>query len=244
MALLSQTDIAADRVRDWRKVAYADVAARLAPPSAFPCTFSQNAFRRNLLRFSFVEAPGAAGVRAAAADLLSYVEACRAWDGRIDSAEPLLMVFSRDAAHFDTAAAYREFGWRVLQALHDSDPSPWPDDVSRDPEAPYWSFCYGGMQLFVNMSTPLHCRRRSRNLGRHFVLVINPRERFDLVAGNTPEGRKVRARIRARCASYDGLAHSPLLGSYQKGDLEWVQYFLPDVAGDTPAGSCPFTTRR
>jgi N-omega-hydroxy-L-arginine synthase len=102
--------------------------------------------------------------------------------------------------------------------------------------------CFAGMQLFVNMSSPAHARRHSRNLGRHLLFIINPRERFDVVAGETPEGARVRQVIRDRAAAYDGMSHAPALGKYLKGQLEWPQYALPDDNETTPA-ACPFHQR-
>lgn len=243
MALVAQSELARGDGVAWHGAVYEDLAARLSPPSDFPCTFSQNAFRRGLLQLSFVDAPGAAGFAQGAADLADYVAECRGWDGRVDSAKPLLMVFSgRATAGADTLEAQQALGWQALHDWHRTDPAPWPEGVSTDPEAPFWSFCYAGMQLFVNMSCPAHVHRQSRNLGRHLTLVVNPRERFDVVAGATPEGAKLRAKIRARSALYDGMAHSDLLGSYQKGELEWVQYALPDD-NSAEAGRCPFRFR-
>lgn len=239
---ISQDDVRAGRSgAGWHREVLDDLVARLAPPSAFPCTFSQNALRRGLIDFVFVEEPGDAALRAASEELAAYVAAARAWNGQVNAARPLVMAFSCVATPIDRLADYHAFGWDILQRLHALDPAAWPDGVARDPAAPYWSFCHSGMQLFVNMSAPAHDRRQSRNLGRHFLFVINPRERFDIVAGDTPEGRRVRAVIRARAEAYDGQPHAPVLGRYQKGELEWPQYALPDD-NDTPPGRCPFVT--
>jgi len=242
MALVAQHELAKELGETWRQVAFGDLAARLNPPSTFPCTFSQNAFRRGLLQFSFVEAVDKQGLHRAANDLRLYLEDCAGWDGRPVTAKPLVMIFSRNAAEFETIEQYQAFGWRVLQSLHDEDSSPWPEGVSTIPEEPFWSFCFAGVQLFVNMSSPAHAKRKSRNLGRHFTFVINPRERFDRVAGDTREGRKVRNNIRRRVRAYDGLEHSPLLGSFQKGEIEWVQYGLPEENTVFP-NACPFRFR-
>lgn len=239
MALVAQKNLTQTGIPDWHRATYDDLAERLASRTDFPCTFSQNAFRRELLQFSFIDAPGEKGFRQGMRDLLQYIADCHQWDGRLDTAKPLLMVFSERAASFDIVERYHEFGWQVLQAWHENDPAPWPGDVSKTPREPFWSFCFGGMQLFVNMSAPLHTKRRSRNLGRHFTLVINPRERFDVVAGDTPEGARVRSKIRARSGDYDGVAHSPLLGRYKQGELEWVQYALPEDNTAQPS-DCPF----
>lgn len=227
---------------DWHREVAEDLARRLMPPSDFPCTFSQNAIRRGLVRFIFVETLDEAGRGRLREDLLSYIAEARRWDGQVNTAHPLVIAFSRAAAEAESLEGYHALGWQVLQDWLDNDPAPWPEAVARDPEAPFWSMCFGGMQLFVNFSAPAHDRRRSRNLGRHFLFIVNPRERFDLVAGDTPEGNRVRQVIRDRAEAYDGMPHAPELGSFQKGEIEWVQYGLGD--DNSPReGRCPLKMR-
>jgi N-omega-hydroxy-L-arginine synthase len=92
------------------------------------------------------------------------------------------------------------------------------------------------------MSSPAHKVRRSRNLGAHFKLVINPRERFDVVAGDTPAGRKARANIRDRIERYDSLSHCRQLGSYGSSALEWWQYGIIEENAER-SDVCPFRAR-
>ncbi|WP_405776281.1 YqcI/YcgG family protein [Streptomyces sp. NBC_00859] len=238
--LISQAQ-AVDDADGWHRAALEEVTSRLADPG-FPCVFSRNAFRKQFVRFVFVEDAGSDGIRHLAEALTEYVELSRAWDGRLDTAYPLVVLFSADAVTASTVADYHSFGWRVLQELHQADPEPWPEDVGKSPDSENWSMCFNGMPLFCNMSSPAHKNRRSRNLGNHFALVVNPRERFDVFAGETPSGRKVRANIRKRIHRYDGLPHSPQLGSYSAGALEWFQYGLIDENAER-SGTCPFQPR-
>ena len=99
--------------------------------------------------------------------------------------------------------------------------------------------CLNGMPIFCNMSHPGHRVRRSRNLGEHFVFIINPRERFDIVAGDTPSGRKVRSNIRNRIGRYDGISHCPQLASYGAGGIEWWQYGIVEDNIER-TDKCPF----
>lgn len=241
MALVSQNDIA-PTAPVWQHEVAADLRERLLPPSDFPCTFSQNAWRRHLIWFSFVEALSDTGLAAARADLSEYISDARSWDGQVNTARPLIMAFAPGLVP-DTLESHQGLGWQMMQDWLDNDPAPWPEDVARDPNAPFWALCFDGMQLFVNMSSPAHARRKSRNLGRHFILVINPRERFDMVAGHDPEGRRVRSVIRSRCEGYDGMPHAPELGSYQAGEIEWVQYCLGE-SNDRKLGQCPLRAKR
>lgn len=223
----------------WQQNCFRQLAERLTPPSEFPCIFSQNAFGRGLLLFSFVEDGSQHSLQQAAEDLSDYVELSRRWDGKVSTARPLVVAFSQEAASANDVAGYHDIGWRTLQSWHELDRDPWPDDVATDPHSPYWAMCYNGMQLFVNMSNPAHVQRRSRNLGDNLLFIVNPRERFDIVAGETPEGRRVRKRIRDRIERYDGLSHSPQLGSYNAGEIEWWQYGVIDENRER-ADRCPF----
>lgn len=167
----------------------------------------------------------------------------REWDGRLSTAHPLVVPFSTEAAPRTSLEGYHTAAWRMLQYWHELDPDPWPDEVARDPHVPYWSMCFAGMQLFVNVSNPAHSVRRSRNLGEHMLFIVNPRERFDLVAGCTPEGRRVRRCIRARIESYDGVGHCLQLGSYAAGEIEWWQYGI--IEENHPRDDrCPFSVLR
>lgn len=235
--LTSQTQVL-ECGEGWHRAVFEDIASRLDDPD-FPCVFSRNAFRKGLLRFVFVERADRDGMRHLAEALTEYVELSRSWDGRLDTAYPLVVTFSAHAVTERTVEDYHSFGWRVLQELHHLDPAPWPADVALDPDSASWSMCFNGMPLFCNMSSPAHRNRRSRNLGGNFALVINPRERFDVFAGETPSGRQVRANIRKRIHSYDGIRHSPQLGSYGVGALEWFQYGLIDENAER-SGTCPF----
>ncbi|MFC9294412.1 YqcI/YcgG family protein [Streptomyces sp. NPDC057011] len=235
--LISQTHVLEGGV-GWHRAAVEEVASRLTDPD-FPCVFSRNAFRKQLLKFVFVEDAGSDGMRHLAEALTEYVELSRAWDGQLDTAYPLVVMFSAEAVTAGSVEGYHSFGWQVLQELHRLDPAPWPEDVAQDPGSASWSMCFNGMPLFCNMSNPAHRNRRSRNLGTYFALVVNPRERFDVFAGDTPSGRKVRANIRRRIHGYDGIQHSPQLGSYGAGALEWLQYGLIDENAER-SGVCPF----
>jgi FPC/CPF motif-containing protein YcgG len=239
--LIDQTQISGDG-RGWVRAVFDDIESRLLDPS-FPCVFSKNAFRKQILKFIFVEDAGSGGILHLGEGLKEYVELSRKWDGRLDSACPLVVAFSPDAVDARSVDDYHTFGWKVLQALHEIDPASWPEEVGKDPDSDSWSMCFNGMPLFCNMSSPAHRVRRSRNLGDHFILVINPRERFDVFAGDTPSGRKVRSNIRKRIGRYDGTSHSWQLGSYGDGALEWRQYGLVEENVER-TDKCPFMFRK
>lgn len=171
--LISQPRIEAED-GSWHSAAYRDVESRLGGDAGFPCVFSKNAFRKQLLKFLFVEDVEAEGMQHLAEGLKEYVEVSREWDNTLDTAYPLVVIFSRDAIANQTVEGYHAFGWKILQKLHEIDDAPWPEEVAIDPDSPGWAMCFDGMPLFCNMSSPAHQVRRSRNLGAHFVLVIGP----------------------------------------------------------------------
>jgi FPC/CPF motif-containing protein YcgG len=241
ITLLSQQQAHALTV-PWAADALRDIDERLTG-RGFPCIFSRNAYKKGLVQFCFVDAVDERGLRDLADVLLEFVAESRDWNERVDSARPLVVVFAEHVTGRQTVDGYHAFGWSVLQRLHKVDPNPWPAGIPDDPHDPDWSMCFADMPLFVNMSTPAHARRHSRNLGRCFAFVINPRERFDVLAGDTPRGRKARETIRRRVDAYDAVPHSADLATYGNGAVEWQQYALLD--DDTSShGTCPFDPAR
>jgi N-omega-hydroxy-L-arginine synthase len=223
----------------WEYTVYLNVEKRLTHPTEFPCVFSQNAFRRQLIQFSFVDNFDEYGANKLKLDLEQYISESKSWDGKVNTARPLIVAFGHKAAKFDTLEEYHDFGWKVLQYLHNNDSHSWPEDVATDANSPYWSMCFNGVQIFVNMSCPKHMIRKSRNFGDYLVFIINPRERFDIVAGDTDSGRKTRQTIRKRIEAYDSCPHSPQLGSYQAGEVEWWQYGIIEE-NKKRTDKCPF----
>ena len=226
-------------VGGWEEEMLRDLSDRLSGESLFPCVFAKNAYRKKLIKFLFVSTMDEPEIDRLVSGLCEYVRLSRDWDGTLNSAYPLVIAFSKDAVSARSVAGYHAAGWDILQLLHERDPAKWPDDVGRDPDAPDWSMCFDGMPIFCNMSTPEHENRPSRNLGERFVIVVNPRERFDVFAGETPAGRKARANIRHRITLYDHMSHSPQLASYGAGGIEWWQYSLLDENVER-SDLCPF----
>ena len=243
VAVLQSQPYVAATAQGWHREAYDDVYDRLANESSFPCVFSKNAIRKGLLKFIFVEGNDLEDMKRLATGLMTFVEVSSDWNGDLNTAYPLVVAFSENAISARRVDDYHAFGWRTLQRLHSLDDHPWPADVSYDPNSTAWSMCFRGMPIFCNMSNPAHQSRASRNLGKHFKLVINPRERFDKVAGDTPAGRRARANIRERILAYDDQPHCPQLGSYGEDSLEWWQYSLTDK-NEIRTDKCPFKSDR
>lgn len=227
---------------EWSEGVIGDLRGILAEPSAFPCTFARRAFKANQLHYLFAGSPFDAAERARVRQgLIEYLDYMDGLTGIEESMNALVIAFEPDSSPLP-AEAYHQRAWMVMQDWIDNDPSPWPGDVPSDPHAAFWSLCFRGVPLFVNVSNPAHETRRSRNLGRSLVLVTQPRAGFDRVADDTPEGDKIRNHIRALMAAYDGIPAPEELGTYHRGDLEWVQYALLETNAERQ-DRCPLRMR-
>ncbi|MDP9835569.1 FPC/CPF motif-containing protein YcgG [Neorhizobium huautlense] len=221
----------------WQSHAFNDFADRISDES-FPCLFGRKAWKAGTIRFVFAECGPGRDCSQALAGLLEYTDFIR----EVDVSERLLVplvVFVESSQLADVP--HHRLAWDLLNWLHARDPAPWPDGVATAPDDPDWCFCFNGVQLFVNMSTPDHVALRSRNLGQFLTLIINPRENFDVVAcADSRSGRLVRDNIRRRVAAYNGGAVPHELGFYGDPDnREWLQYQLEEPGLERPA-ECPF----
>ena len=222
----------------WRAAAYAELKAKVLD-DAFPCTFGTVAQRKGDVLFAFIEPRDVDDERRLVRDaLVEYTGLIRPLDPVAASMLPFALLIPPPGDL--TIEEYFARGWALLQWLHEHDPSPWPDRVPRDPDDPAWSFCFGGVSLFINFKTPAHRRRRSRRMATAYLLLIQSRDGFDVVAGDTPQGRRARAIIRRKLAAYDAVPAYPELAHYGTPEnREWKQYFPPD--DNTPvAARCPF----
>lgn len=221
----------------WAKASLEDFSTYLREPSKFPCHFARTAFRTYTLHFVFAGSDTdpleLARVRQG---LGEYLHTVSKLSGIEESMNVLAVLFKPNTDQ--TLAQYHETAWRVMQDWIDNDPQPWPQEIPTDPEEPFWSLCFAGVPLFVNVSAPAHVRRKSRNLGQSLAMVTQPRAGFDLVSGPTAEGDKVRQRIRAQVELYDGQPPPDVVGTYHRGDLEWKQYVFTE-SNDEHLGQCP-----
>ncbi|MBD2809599.1 YqcI/YcgG family protein [Xenorhabdus sp. Vera] len=120
---------------DWRYSVLSDIKSRLSDVD-FPCFFSKREFRKQLLKFIFVENIETSGIHHLGEGLKEYVEISKNWDGDLNTAYPLIVAFSLDVINVQSIDEYHVFGWKVLQKLHDIDSEPWPDNVGKDSNSP------------------------------------------------------------------------------------------------------------
>jgi N-omega-hydroxy-L-arginine synthase len=223
---------------DWGRDAYEEFRSKVLRPD-FPCTFGTVAMRRGDACFALLtprnEAEERRQIRRA---LRAYTALLRTLDARAASMRPLVVLMPPLSEFTDRD--YFDRGWRLLNWLAQHDEFMWPPRVPRDPEHPQWSFCFGGLPLFVTFKTPAHVRRRSRHSHASYCLLFQARDGFDLVAGPTPSGRRARATIRRKLETFDGIpAHRALAHYGTAGNREWRQYFLAEPDSGVPT-KCPW----
>lgn len=191
----------------------------------FPCLFAKKSLEQDTHFYHFMELVDCPDARKRLKfDLIEYVHFIKSTPLKKRLMVPLI-VFVKPLEALVPLAAHHGQAWDLLQYLHDNDPRPWPAEVPTNPDHYLWSFCFAGLQLFVNFSSPEHKKHRSRNVGRSLTLVINPRQHFDVVAGRSAKGRKVRQIIRQRIVSYENKAVPTSLGTYgDAANREWQQY--------------------
>lgn len=206
----------------------------------FPCLFGLKSFKNKSMKMLFVSLENYVkdflyGVR----EYVEYVKYTNVKD-RIYS--PLVVFF--EGSEKRTLSEEHLFSWSVLQSLHDSDSTQWPEGVSMIPSESEFAFCFGGVPFFVNISCPGHSEMKSRNLGKKVVFIINPRENFDVVANhNSKSGIKVRQAIRERVMIYNDGFYPSVLGFYgEENNLEWKQYQLEEPGG-LYSESCPLNIK-
>lgn len=203
--------------------------------SEFPCLFAKKSIQNKSYIPFFYSAEDEKN--SLLEKFLEYTESTKniAIKERIYS--PLILFINNNL--LKNGQSQHELAWELLNWLHRNDiPSSWPSNIPKDPDLPSWSFCFNGVQLFINISCSDHKILKSRNLGKHLVLVVNPRENFDFVAGEE-KGRKIREKIRKRISIYNNGYIPSELGFFGDGSKEWLQYQLQEEGLPRP-NKCPF----
>jgi FPC/CPF motif-containing protein YcgG len=230
---------------DWAPDAFRQVTATLAR-DGFPCIFAQQANHLKSGWICFLDSVlTESGCETARQAILAYIEALKRHRPARATIMPLVVIV-KPCRPMLSLKEYRDHAWRLFQYLHDNDPEPWQADVPTDPERGDWTLCFGGIQLFANVSNPAHQIRKSRNLGDSLVFAMQPRTNFDLVGGDNPKGRQVRNEIRQRAERYEGHPVAPHLGFYGSPEnREWLQMATKDGDADHDFPKvCPFKFNR
>jgi FPC/CPF motif-containing protein YcgG len=231
--------LVAGQLSDWGAAAYVELRDKIADPS-FPCTFGAVALKKGDILFAFIESTDEAVVLDGLATALTAYARFVAGRPAVQASMKPLAVCMPPPPGWHTLEDYFQHSWRLLQAVHERDPRPWPERIARDPDDPRWSFCFEGVPFFVNFKTPCHQERHSRRTRHSYLWLVQARDGFDIVAGDTPQGHNARRIIREKLAAYDAVPIYPALAHYGSADnREWKQYFLPDD-NSSLAPTCPF----
>lgn len=199
----------------------------------FPCLFAKKAYKKGSIRILFCYKKE------------DFYQGLIAFTNFITQSPqddiylaPLVVFFSNkiceNVSQFETA-------WMLLNWIHKQDKTPWPHNISTDPNNSNWAFCFNSVPLFINISSAEYQILKSRNLGKYLCFVINPMSNFNYVASlSTRSGRLIREQIRTRVELYNNYKAPEVLGFYgDENNLEWKQYQLPEVGMPFPK-ECPF----
>lgn len=208
--------------------------------SYFPCLFARKALKKGGIRYLFCQYRDVGEFIDFKNGVRDYIKEVKNVPLKARVLNPLVVFFENNNCLNRFDKQY-DAAWEALNWIHNHDEEIWPKEVSLNPNEVSWSFCFNGVQLFINISSKHHRLIKSRNLGEYLTLVINPRENFDEIANvRTKSGRKIRETIRKRVYDYNDGYISDELGFYgQESNLEWLQYRLEEP-GLPASENCPF----
>jgi len=217
-------------ISTWQSVLLSEFEAQMSSEARpFPCVFGVAGFRRDQLRYLFLDP---FDVNVLGQQLALFVSECRSYGSNTS-----LVVFTRPRPVQTIDAYYRKL-WSTLDRLAQLDKSPWPAAIPQQIDDPLWEFSFAGEPIFVVCSTPAHVLRQSRRSSA-FMLTFQPRWVFEKILGTEKAAEAAFAEVRKRLIPYDGTSPSPLLGRYGDHDgREYQQYFLND--DNENARGCPF----
>lgn len=235
--LLTKAAIVSKDVPDWFMEEYktfTDIITR----SDFPCTFGMAGQKNNELRYSYIEHD----------DWAHLPETMRAFLDLFQNQERLIrhgfFLFVEPEREEQSLEYYRSYFWKVLQYLHEHDPSLWPADIPTDPDNHLWSFCFNDEDMFAFGNAPAYKQRKTRNLGNSLIIGFQPRRIFKGLEGTTKSGQKARERVRERVELWDELPKHPNISHYGDEDhREWRQFFIGDDI-ERIEGKCPFQYKK
>lgn len=215
----------------WVSDSYSAFVAIINQPE-YPCFYASLAERRGMIQYS---------IALSLKNLDSFkntLEAIDLYFSRVDALAQrgiedellsTLVIFLPPASEPLELQEYAEQAWNFLNTLVSIDEVPWPTNIPMNPQEKGWSYVLRGRPIFVNVSTPAHCNRRSRNLGPGMILIINPRDLFERVIDRW--GPEPRLNIYERQRQYDNLPpYPPHLASRDESNSgdELLLYLSPD----------------
>ncbi|MEU3660342.1 YqcI/YcgG family protein [Streptomyces sp. NPDC032940] len=182
----------------------------------FPCIFSSAPFLRHEIFFGLAEDEAPECV----VPLLK--ELCDRFADTPDAVGVIFVPQSPDATLEDDF----ELARAIVRSVGEQNELDGNADGFPEPGEADWRLRLNRIELFVNFSSPRHQKRRSRNVGPCFTLVVQARSSFDKPAFRSAKGR---GEIRQRLAVYDSVTPHPSLGDHRDpDDHDELHFFLGD----------------
>lgn len=220
---------------DWFSHSY-EIFHSIVTDPAYPCYFGSTAERRGELYYTIADSHNRLLLASTLRNFLVHAKLAPR------ERRNLTVFFPPDEQPLVTSDYHHRF-WITLQDLHEADPSPWPDQISPDPDCPDWEFSFAGESIFAFCGAPCYQMRKSRNLGPGMIILMQPRRSFFGIEGNTRAGIEARNKTRERLEKWDHLPVHPDLGFYgDTANREWKQYALPDD-NSRVTEKCPFRAK-
>lgn len=238
MKVATQPSSAASPAENNWRTDYQAEFERLACADEYPCIYVKQAYEKNHLTFHYVDDAFRATDRQQALEAFKHyvADVLATPEERTAAMKILLIVINSD--HLEDS--HEALAWDLLNEFVRHDDIPWPAHLTKDPEDADWAYCFQGQRIFVNISSPEHRLRRSRNLGRHLVLVLQLRDGIDCIAPPDSKGDVIRSFIRKRIDAYDTVPVAPDLATHGQGEnRDWKQFWLGDRE-TVMQGKCPF----
>ncbi|WP_284140545.1 MULTISPECIES: YqcI/YcgG family protein [unclassified Virgibacillus] len=225
-----------DWLKKWQQAAFEDFANMMtSTKTPYPCVPGVYGFKKNMLRYGFLETPTKETASKQLAQILTEYGDISRQTGPFAS----LVVFINTEEE-RSVEAFETMFWTLLQKVHQLDEKSWPEHIPTEPHDNEWEFCFQGEAYFVFCATPAHTVRKSRHFP-YMLLAFQPRWVFDQLNGETSFGRKMKNIIRKRLIDYDYIPPHAALKWYGEADnYEWKQYFLRD--DNSAPTTCPFHT--
>lgn len=217
--------LAAQRLPEWIRSSY-EAFTTVIRGEGFPCFFGTLAEQKEMMRYAI--APSLTDPETfehILAAVYNYLEEETLLTERYSEEDALLLTLAlffpiEEEAH--PVEYYGECAFAFLNELHQRDRAPWPAEIPTDPQEPGWCYCLGGRSFFVNICTPAHRDRRSRNLGPGLMMILNPDSTFQKLWGL--KGEEPRHKIYQRGEKYDRIPPSPLLWPWHPQEERPLMY--------------------
>lgn len=227
-----------EQIEDWHQE-YLSQFKQIACAADFPCMYIGPAFEKGHIKFHFLKDPGSEVERMQS--LLSFKQYVRNVLEEKNQRTAAMMILILVVHDEFIVTEHERCAWSLLDYFLKHDDVPWPERHTRNPDDADWAYCFQGQRIFVNISSPDHKKRLSRNLGRHLALVLQLRDGVDYIAPPDAKGDQIRGTIRSRIEKHDHIGVSPDLSTHGQGEnRDWKQFWLGDRE-EVLQGKCPIS---